>query len=272
MPIRSLTSKSNRLIKKIRLVAQQARKAPVDLLLAEGIRALEEAVGAGLEIEAVLISDRYGSTDREQSLLESLLRASSNTCRVPDPVFSHLSGVQAPQGILALVRVQVLQLADMSLPDRPLVLCACGIQDPGNLGTLIRSAAAAGTALVCSLAGTVSARNPKAIRASAGALFRMPVVEQVSAQEFLEFCRRHSLPLLRSSARTGICYFNADLAQPCAILLGNEGSGLDESAWAGVPGVRIPMTPGVESLNVAAAGAILLFEARRQRSLGRSDA
>ncbi len=272
MPIRSLTSKTIPIIRTIRLVADQSRRAPHDLVLAEGTRALEEALDAKLEIEAVLLSEQFGVSDRNQVLLDAILRSSMSVYRAPDAVFRHLSAVQTPQGILALVRIPVILLEEVILPDRPLILCACAIQDPGNLGTLIRTAAAAGASLVCSLSGTVSARNPKTVRASAGALFHLPVVEQIAAPDFLDYCTRRSISLLSSSARGGTPYCETDLARPCALLLGNEGSGIDATLWAGVPCVRIPMAPGVESLNVAAAGAILLFEALRQRTMRHAGA
>jgi TrmH family RNA methyltransferase len=267
MSTRSLTSKNNPLIKTIRQVATQARRAPKDLVLAEGVRALEEVMRARLEISAVLIADRFGSSDRERALRESLLRSDIRVYHVPDAALRQLSEVRTSQGILAAVRIPVRQLSDSILPGRPFLICAAGIQDPGNLGALIRTADAAGVSLVCSLAGTVSARNPKTVRASAGAIFRIPFVERLSPSEFVEFCRRNSILLLSSSAQGGTCYFREDLTGPCAILFGNEGSGIDESPWAaGVRRVHIPMAPGAESLNVAMAGAILMFEARRQRS------
>jgi TrmH family RNA methyltransferase len=267
MSTRSLTSKNNPLIKTIRLLATQARRAPEDLILAEGVRALEEVISAKLETAAVLTSDPFGNSDREVALRESLLRAGHRVYHVPSTLFRPLSEVRSSQGILAVVRVPVRRLGDAVLPDRPLVLCAAGVQDPGNLGTLIRTAAAAGAALVCSLAGTTSARNPKTVRSSAGAIFRIPVVEGVSPAEFLEFCNRNSILVLGSSAHGGICYFRQDMTGPCAILLGNEGGGIDDRKWAaGVQWLHIPMAPGVESLNVAMAGAVLMFEALRQRS------
>ncbi len=267
MPIRKLTSQSNPLVKKFQLVAERARRAPADLVVAEGIRSLEEALFTGLEIEAVIVTDRYGKLDRELVLLEHLRKRPADICSVPESLFCRLSSVQTPQGIIGLVRLPVRKLAATALPETPLLLCACGIQDPGNLGTLIRTSAAAGASLVCTLEETVSARNPKAIRASAGAIFRLPVVERVPVAEFLDFCRRKSVSVLCAVARGGSSCFETDFARSCAILLGNEGGGIDETVRFGLPEVHVPMHPGVESLNVAAAGAILLFEAFRQRSL-----
>jgi TrmH family RNA methyltransferase len=270
MPIRPIASKSNPMIKTIRQVADQARSAPPDLVLAEGIRLLEEAVASGLEIEALLISEGFGRADRERSLLDTLSRTRVRGFRAAESLFRYASGVLNPQGVLALVHLPILRLNDAELPEKPLVICACGLQDPGNFGSLIRTAAAAGASLLCALTGTVSARNPKTVRASAGAVFRLPIVEHVSAGAFLAFCRERSISPLISSARAGACHSRTDLTGSCALLFGNEGSGLDADEWAGIPSVRIPMTGRVESLNVAAAGAVLMFEAFGQRSRVRS--
>ncbi len=266
MSIRTLTSPSNPLLRTIRLAAGQARRAPAELVVVEGVRALEEAVKAGLEINAAVITAHYGHSERESELLRRLQDLSADVCVVPESVFSRLSSVQSPQGILALVRLPVAPLGAAALPGNPLLLCASGIQDPGNLGTLIRTADAAGASLVCTLTGTVSCRNPKTIRASAGTMFRVPVAEHVPPPEFLEFCRRHSITVLCASADGGSSCFDTDFSKPCAILVGNEGSGIDRGLISGMISVRVPMNPAVESLNVAIAGAVLLFEAFRQRS------
>ena len=113
--------------------------------------------------------------------------------------------------------------------------------------------------------GTVSARNPKVIRASAGTFFRMPVAEQVGPATLIRYADEKGLPLFRTSATEGLDFFDADFAGGCVIVLGNEAQGVTSGAWPALPAVRIPMARGVDSLNVAAAGAILLFEAARRR-------
>jgi TrmH family RNA methyltransferase len=266
MGIVRLTSKDNPLLKTIRLVASQARRAPADLVLVEGLRSLEEAAGAGCPIETVLLSDSFGADIRENQLLEGWASAGVRLYRAADSVISGLSDVRAPQGAIALVRVPKLRLKDVPLPHNPLILCACAVQDPGNLGTLIRTAAGAAAAMVCTTPGTASARNPKAVRASAGACFRIPVVEGVPPREFLSYCREHEVRIWRTDAHAGVACFEADLRSPSAILLGNEAQGISQPEWEPAPSIHIPMAPGVESLNVGAAGAILLFEAYRQRS------
>ena len=120
--------------------------------------------------------------------------------------------------------------------------------------------------MVCTLKGTVSARNPKVIRSSAGAFFRIPVVEQTRLQDFEQYCTANSIRIYRTDVREGLLYTEVDLKSGCAVLLGNEGEGLDERHFVRFPAIRIPMAKEVESLNVAVAGSVILFEALRRGS------
>jgi TrmH family RNA methyltransferase len=266
MTISQLTSRNNPILKAIRLVSSGSRRAPKELVVAEGIRVLEEVHKCGCPIEAVVVSERFGSAGREDDLLKSWKSHKVRICRADSQLFQSVSDVQKSQGAIALVRMPELSLEKLPPAQKPLVLYACGIQDPGNLGTLIRAAAAAGATLACTSSGTVSARNPKVIRASAGAFFRLPVVEHVAIPAFLHYCDLRKIRAYRTDVREGRPYTEADLASPCAILLGNEGSGIVNGESAGIPSLHIPMAEGVESLNVASAGAILLFEVLRQRA------
>ena len=265
MTITQLASRNNPLLKTIRLVSAGSRRAPRSLVAAEGIRVLEEVDRAGCDIEAVVISEHFGSAAREKVLLDVWQSKGVRRYRIADPLFESVSAVRTPQGAIALVRVPELSLDALVPAKNPLILFACGIQDPGNLGTLIRTAAAASASMVCTAKSTVSPRNPKAIRSSAGAFFLLPLVEHVATSDFRNYCDSHSIRLYRTDSHQGMLYTQADLRSPCAILLGNEGSGLAEEDFGGLPAIRISMAEGVESLNVAAAGAVLFFEALRQR-------
>lgn len=261
-----LTSKDNTLVRAIRMAAMQARRSPPDLVVAEGIRVLEEAILAGRALEAVLVSASFGSSAREQALLASWSASNVAVRRASASLMSEISDVVAPQGAIALVRVPPLALACVKRAPNPLLLFLCGIRDPGNLGTILRTARAAGVSLVGSTAGSVSARNPKAIRASAGAFFHLPIAEGLGPAEIRSFCLKQDLPLYQTSVRGEKSCWSMDFSGPVAFLLGNEARGLNNSEWRDVPSIRIPMANGVESLNVASAGAALLFEAFRQRS------
>ncbi len=268
MSFPTLTSKDNPLVRTIRQVAQQARSNPPDLVVAEGLRLLEEVTTSGCPLEAVLLAESFGNTQRETALMDAWTHKNVPIRRASSSVLKWLSDVVTPQGALALVRIPALTLADVKPAQDPLILCLCGIQDPGNFGTLLRSARAAGVSLVCATVGTVTVRNPKSIRASAGASFHIPVVEGLTPAEFSDYCRIHKVSMFQAKGRAERSCWSMDLRGPTAILLGNEAHGLSEAGWEGASSIRVPMASGVESLNVAIAGAVLLFEAFRQRSLG----
>jgi len=261
-----VTGRANPLAHTIRLVAAQARRAPPELVLAEGVRVLEEVTRLGCRLETVLISEDFGAVARERQLLEVWMEREVPLRRCAAAMLRGLSGVVSFQGALALVRIPMLPLAAIGKLHNPLIVFLCGLQDPGNLGTILRSARAAGVSWVGATVGTVSARNPKAIRASAGAFFSLPVVEGLQPREILDYCRSADIQMYRAVADSSESCWAVDLRGPIAILLGNEARGLNDASLAGVPPLRVPMAAGVESLNVAVAGAILCFEAFRQRA------
>lgn len=265
MAILELTSKDNPLLKTIRLISSGSRRAPNQIVLAEGLRVLEEVNKAGHEIEAILISEDFGSALRESQLLSAWRYRKIRIYKTKAKLFQSLSTVQTPQGAIALVKLPDIALRSVVPLQNWLMVYACGVQDPGNLGTLIRAAAASGADVVCTTRGTASARSPKAIRSSAGSFFRLPVVEQTEIADFRSYCEVHAIRPYRTDAHEGIIYTEADLKSPCAILLGNEGGGISEADFSAFQSIHIPMAEGIESLNVAVAGAIILFEARRQR-------
>lgn len=266
MAISRLTSKENPLFKAIRLVGSGSRRAPEGLAVAEGNRVLAEVNSCGCRIDSVLVSDGFGNSGKEEALLHSWLSKGVRICRTSENLFCCASDVRAPQGAIALVHFPERKLEAAPPGRHPLIVFACGIQDPGNLGTIIRAAAAAGASLVCTGRETVSPRNPKAIRASAGTVFRIPIVEQADMRQFMAYCESRSIRAYRTDVREGVPHTRADLKSPCAIVLGNEGGGIALDTCATLPALRIPMAQGVESLNVAMAGAIVLFEALRQRT------
>lgn len=261
-----LIGKHHPLLRKIRLIASQARRAPADLVVAEGIRTLEEATRAPRVIETVLVSENFGFHAREKSLLIAWQERDIKPLRLPERLLQTVSDLVTCQGAVALVHVPARGLAEVDPGQLPLLVCACGIQDPGNLGTMIRTALAAGASMVCTSPGTVSAKNPKAIRSSAGAFFHIPVVEHIAPAEIVAYCKAHGIRMYRAAPHAGLLYPQVDFRPPSALLFGSEARGVSGKQWPGTPSVGIPMAAGVESLNVAAAAAVLLFEVFRQRS------
>ena len=163
------------------------------------------------------------------------------------------------------MRLKVHKLDELLAAPGPLIVAAAGVQDPGNLGTIIRSAEAFGAAGLLVGAGTVSPYNPKVVRASAGSLFRLPVVG-VEFPAVLAALRDRGLKLLATSSHKGTALEEADLTGGVVVLIGNEGAGLPKEIMRQVDGqVSIPHAPGVESLNAGMAASIVLYEASRQR-------
>ena len=187
--------------------------------------------------------------------------------RLTDEVFESAVETRSPQGVAALIVPPVSTMADV-LSGTPLILIAAGVQDPGNLGTLVRSAEAFGATGILTTPGTVSAWNQKALRASVGSVFRIPVVT-VTPEEIAALKLRgvRLIATVGSDDFGTTAAYDADFSIPCALMVGNEGAGLT-AEWMEMADQRvtIPCPGPVESLNAAVAGSLLLYEASRQRS------
>lgn len=235
-----------------------------EFLAIEGARMIGEAVRSGLRVEKVLFStigeEQHGKRLRPQF-------SKHTEVFVTDPAtFKACTEVESPQGVAALVRWSRPKLDDLFAAPAPLILAAAGLQDPGNLGTLIRAADAFGATGVAVLTETVSPFNAKAVRASAGSLFHLPVLAQVHPQDLIDLCHLHEVTLIATAARGKTELGEAELNRPVCILIGQEGSGVPrELLRAADTTVAVPMVREVESLNAGVAGSIILYEAARQR-------
>jgi TrmH family RNA methyltransferase len=242
----TLLSDKNPLLKDVRKAAPLTSEG---FALAEGPHLLEEALRSGAEIGPIIAT-----------ATASLPPGAKRVVRVADATFASLATTDSPQGVLALVRPRTWTF-DQLLHGRALVVILDGIQDPGNAGAILRAAEAFGTTGAVFLKGCVNPHNPKCMRASAGSIFRVPYVSNITAEELLEVCR---LPLHAADAKATTVLSEARLAKPCGIIIGSEGKGVSPALAARASGLRIP-TVKVESLNAAVAAGILLYEARRQR-------
>jgi TrmH family RNA methyltransferase len=230
----------------------------------ESPKLLEEAHRAGLRFDCVFVAQGA------ERLLESLpLPRETEILLLPKVLLDSALPTETPQPIAALVEPPKWDWAHLLGSHRdaaPLVLVLAGLQDPGNLGTILRSAEAFGANGVVSLPGTVSAWNPKAVRASAGSVFRLPVLSASTENCFLRLRQTH-VRILSTAVHAAEPADLADLASPVALLIGNEGNGVPETLAAKADGaLTIPCPGPVESLNAAVAASILLYEASQQRS------
>lgn len=257
--IRIVQSRQNSRVKELRSALARGSRTDTGLVALEGSHLLEEAVRSGLRVATVFL--REGS----ESLADSLdLAAGTELLALPPDVFSSAVTTESPQGIAALVEPRAFSLDDLFV-GTPLILVAAALQDPGNLGTLVRSAEAFGATGLLALPGTVSLWNPKALRASSGSAFRLPVIA-INEEDALTALRTHEVKAFAATVSDGLDATQTDLRQPLAFLIGNEGSGLPPSLVRAADAAITLHCPGpVESLNAAVAGSVLLFEAARQR-------
>lgn len=261
-----VTSRGNARVKQLRAAfAEGGRRAAGEPIAIEGEHLLEEAVRSGLRVEMVFVSERRDGP--------AWLPRSTPWLRLADAVFASAVETRTPQGLAALVMPPAFALADVLRVEAPLVLIAAGLQDPGNLGTLVRSAEAFGASGVLLTPGTVSPWNGKAVRSSAGSVFRVPVV--ACGVDEVRSLRERGIALL-AAVRGGEggpeaqSVAETDLARGAALMVGNEGAGLAPELLAIADArVTIPCPGPVESLNAAIAGSVMLYEASRQRMAAR---
>jgi len=228
------------------------------------MRILEEAIRSGLKFKAVFF--RASAENRVDRLLPQLA-AHVETLLLPDKLFASAVPSETPQGVAALVRCKTFKLEEVLAKSQagPLLAIA-GVQDPGNLGTILRSAEAFGAGGVVLGEGTVSQFNSKVIRASAGSVFRLPIA-QVKLAATLEQIRNLGLRLIATSSHKGTPLDQAVLTGPLAIFIGSEGAGLPRELLEQMTDtVAIPHSPNVESLNAGVAASIVLYEIARQTS------
>ena len=260
--LRSIEGRHNPLLKELRRAFAESALTAAGCLAIEGVRMVEEAIRSGLTFEAVFFAE---SADALAERLLPQLSARVDRILVPGKLLADVLPSQSPQGVAALVRVKRFTLADILAAENPLILVAAGLQDPGNLGTLIRSAEAFGAAGLVIAEGTVSPRNAKVVRAAAGSFFRLPVVE-VALAELVIALRGRGVKLVATSSHQGKAVDEANLSGPVALFIGNEGAGLPQSALQAMDvTVVIPQAAHVESLNAGVAGSVLLYEVARQR-------
>ena len=266
MPVRVVESKDNPRLKELRKALAHPGRGAQHRVGIEGPHLLEEALRAGLHVATAFVAQGAGS------LLEALpLPPETEILHLPRKLLESALATETPQPVAALIEPPGWSWENILRPDHrePLILLLAGLQDPGNLGAILRSAEAFGATGAVSLPGTVSAWNPKAIRASAGSVFRLPVLT-VSEQECLEELRGAGVTLYATAVNDALSAESVDMTAPVAFIIGNEGSGVAEELAAKADSrITIPCPGPVESLNAAVAASVLLYEAARQRVAAR---
>ena len=265
--LRLIEGRHNALAKELRQAFARAERTEKGDSAIEGVRIVEEAIRSGLRFQAIFFKE---STQNLAERLLPQIGSHVETLLLPDKIFDSAVPSETPQGVAALVRFREFTLDDIleRVQVGPVVVVV-GLQDPGNLGTILRSAEAFGSAGVVLGERTVSPFNSKVIRGSAGSVFRLPVVVAKAAggmEGTAAKLRGRSVRLIATSSHKGTPLDQAKLTEASAVFIGSEGSGMPRNLMGQVDElVAIPHSPQVESLNAGVAASILLYEAARQR-------
>jgi TrmH family RNA methyltransferase len=264
--MKHITSRQNAVVTRYRDVARGAKDGDRRLLLLDGPRLVDEALAAGLTVRHALVSTNAMERPDIASIIRRLEAIGVELASASSAVMDAASPLQSPSDIVGITDRPPDSEGRLYASSRPLTIVACDIQNPGNLGAIVRVAEAAGATGVVAAGTCADPFGWKALRGSMGSALRLPIALASSVDQAAGDARRHRCRIVAAVPRDGRAMFHADLTTPLAILIGGEGSGLPQSLIDSVDDrITIPMEPPVESLNAAIAAALLLYEARRQR-------
>ncbi len=268
--MRLISSRQNALVASYRSVTRRQRSNTDNRIFLEGVHLIVEAKTAGLAIqEAAFDADRLNSGDKELlNLATFLTQENTRIVKVTKSVMSTISPVRKPSGVVAIAERPSANLDDLLTNNRAMFLVLIDIQDPGNVGAIIRAADGGGATAVVTVGATAEPYSWKALRASMGSAFRIPVASHNNIKDLVLRARKAQLDILATTPRDGTSLFSYTFPSNPLILLGNEGAGLPREIVELVDDtVSVPMQAGVESLNVAVTAGLVVYEAYRQRRM-----
>jgi TrmH family RNA methyltransferase len=264
-----ITSPGNPRIKRLVRLRERRDRQREGVILLDELRVVRRALEAGLVLDEAYACPEVLAEHGGGDLLEDLRRSGIEIVEVTPRVLEKAAYRAKPEGLIAVARPPAWSLDTLALPPEPLVLVLEGVEKPGNLGAVVRTASGAGVAAVLACGAGADPWNPNALRASTGAVFTVPTVSS-GAAEILDFLRERGIPLLATTPAAPDLHTACDLTGPVAVLLGAEDTGLSSEMLAAAGRrCRIPMLGTADSLNVSVAAALLAYEALRQRSARR---
>ena len=264
-----ITSKSNPQIKEIRLLKQAKHRHARKEYFIEGVRLVGEALRQTVPVRKVVYSPRLEETQRGAALLSSARKKipRAEWLYVSEEVMGSLSDTQSHQGILAVLEKREYSWEELGKGEG-MVLLLCELQDPGNLGAIFRVAEAGGSAGLILSRGSIDPYSPKVVRASMGSIFRLPFLTNQDPYDCLKILRSRGYKIWATAGHGGASFWEADLAQPNAVIFGQEGAGVPEDLIGEADGLlTISMIPPTESLNVAMAAGLVIYEGLRQKKV-----
>jgi RNA methyltransferase, TrmH family len=262
-----LTSLANPRVKAATALRDRRERDRTGLTLIDGAREVRRALAAGVEVVEAFVCEPLLAGPDARAALDRLRAGSASVQSTSEAVFAKLAFGERSEGLVAVVRIPSTALADVRLPDAPLIVVVEGVEKPGNLGAILRSADGAGVDAVVAASPRTDLFNPNAIRASAGTMFTVPLGAALTV-DVKAWLHGREIRIVAARVDAARLYTELDLSGSLALVVGAEADGLT-AAWTGddVETVRLPMLGAADSLNVSISAAVLLYEARRQRGI-----
>jgi len=263
-----ITSAQNPIIKEVKSLKQKKYREEKKLFFIEGIRFVEEALKEGVQIERILVSDKLAETNSGYEILKKVSNGGYPVFQLPHKLFMEISDTQNPQWILAVLSMKNCDIEDV-WDEKNFFVILDSVQDPGNMGTIIRTADAAGMTGVIVSKGCVDVYNPKVLRSTMGSIFHIPICQSQDIFETMDRMKKRGIKICAAHLEGSCDYFDLEYKNNIAIVIGNEANGISEEVknFADIL-VRIPMPGRAESLNASVAAVILMYEILR-KNIGR---
>jgi RNA methyltransferase, TrmH family len=260
----TISSAANPLVKRVRLLANRKYRREQGAFVVEGIQPVWRAVAAGWPVEALIADEDLRPDAPAAGMLTEAAGRGTRVVRLSHELFQRLANRDGTPGLLAIVRSRHRELADLAVGTGSVFVALNQISNPGNLGTILRTADAVGGSGVILIGDCTDPFAPTSVKASMGSIFAVPVALAPDASSFLDWAGAHQVAVLATSGRADTEHWDLAYQPPLALLFGSEGDGLPAELLARAnTRIKIPMTGTAESLNLAAAAAVLLYEARR---------
>ncbi len=262
----TIVSGSNPLVKELRALTQKKIRQRRGEFLVEGIQPVLQAVQSGAPVRMLVVAPDLLTSALAREMLRAQERAGTRIAQVTRAVFESFAERENPSGLAAIVKITHRGLDALRVDADALFVALFQIGNPGNLGSILRTADAVNVRGVILIGAATDPYAPAAVKASRGALFTVPLVQMEDAQEFLDWGAMQGVRIVTTSDQAAQDLWRADLRLPCALLFGNEGEGLPEDVLRAGSAVRLPMQGQVDSLNLAVAASVLMYEVERRKS------
>ncbi|MTI49518.1 TrmH family RNA methyltransferase [Sporosalibacterium faouarense] len=262
---RKITSSSNSLIKHVKSLHRKKARWKSANYFVEGLKAVEEGLISKADIEFFLYSDALFDINGGCELFDEI-KNFENAYNIPDKLLNEISDTENPQGIIAVVKFKLSSLKDVVLKNNNFLVILDELRDPGNMGTIIRTADALGANGIVVTKGCVDVFNPKTIRSTMGSIFHIPLAFEGDIEDIIASLKKEEIKIISTSLESSDYCYNIDFKQDFALIIGNEASGVsDRVIEISDYSTKIPMKGEAESLNAAIASGIVMYEASRQR-------